>query len=65
MEQQPNKPSTRSAAIAALLAVSAGAGIGYALMIATGSNVLGIGMASPIAILVNNFARNRLGKGKQ
>jgi len=58
MEQQPNdKQSTRSAAIAAFLAVSAGAGIGYALMLATGSNVLGIGMASPIALLTNNVLR--------
>ena len=66
MEQQPNnKLSTRSAAIAALLAVSAGAGIGYALMLATGNNVLGIVMASASANLVNNFVRNRLGKGKR
>lgn len=61
MEQQPNdKQSTRSAAIAALLAVCAGAGIGYALMLATGSVVVGIGTASPIAVLVNNFVRNML-----
>ena len=64
MEQPPNdKQSTRSAAIAALLAVSAGAGIGYALMLATGNNAVGIGMAGPIALLVNNFVRNMLRKG--
>ncbi|MEK6263046.1 MAG: hypothetical protein AABP62_31080 [Planctomycetota bacterium] len=61
MEQQPNdKQSTRSAAIAALFAVSAGWGIGYALMLATGNNAVGIGMAGPIALLVNNFVRNLL-----
>src|SRR4051812_35955747 len=66
MEQQPNdNHSTRDAAIAALLAVSAGAGIGYALMLATGNNAVGIGMAGPIALLVNNFVRNMLRKGKK
>jgi hypothetical protein len=66
MEQQPNeKPSTSSAAIAALFAVSAGAGIGYALMLATGNNAVGIGMAGPIALLVNNFVLNMLRKGKK
>jgi hypothetical protein len=66
MEQQPNdKQSTRSAAIAALLAVSAGAGIGYALMLATGNNAVGIGIAGPIALLVNNFVRNMLRTGKK
>ena len=66
MEQQPNdKLSTRSEAIAVLLAVSAGAGIGYALLLATGSSALGIGMAGPIALLVNNFIRNMLRKGKK
>jgi hypothetical protein len=65
MEQQPNdKLSTRSEAIAVLLAVSAGAGIGYALLLATGSNVLGMGMAGSIALLVNNFVRNVVWKGK-
>ena len=66
MEQQPNdKLSTRSEAIAVLLAVSAGAGIGYALMLATGNNAVGVGMAGPIALLVNNFVRNVLWKGKK
>ena len=65
MEQQPlDKQSTRSAAIAALLAVGAGAGIGYALMLATGNVVVGIVTASPIAVLVNNFVRNMLRKGE-
>ena len=64
MEQQPNdKPSTGSAAIAALLAVSTGAGIGYALMLATGNNAVGIGIAGPIALLVNNFVLGMLRKG--
>lgn len=60
MERQ----STRSAAIAALLAIVAGSGVGYALMLATGSSVLGIGMAGPIALLVNNLVRNMLGNAK-
>jgi hypothetical protein len=65
MEQQPIvKQSTRSEAIAALLAVGAGAGIGYALMLVTGNVVVGIGSASAIALLVNNFVRNMLRKGK-
>jgi hypothetical protein len=59
------KKSTWSEAIAVLLAVSAGAGIGYALMLATGSTALGIGMAGPIALLVNNFVRKMLGEGKR
>src|SRR3954449_1188109 len=45
MNSTNDKQSTRSAAIAALLAIIAGAGIGYALMLATGSNVVGIGVA--------------------
>lgn len=62
----PNdKKSTRSTAMAALLAVSAGAGIGYALFLATGSNVVGIVMASSLSHIVNNFVRNRDGKGKK
>ena len=66
MEHEPNdKLSTRSEAIAVLLAVSAGAGIGYALMLATGNNAVGVGMAGPIALLVNNFVRNMLGKGRK
>jgi hypothetical protein len=66
MDQQPNdKLSTGYEAIAVLLAVSAGAGIGYALLLATGSNVVGIGIAGPIALLVNNFVRNVLWKGKK
>ena len=65
MEQQPNDNQwSRSAGVAARLAVSAGAGIGYALMLATGNNAVGIGMAGPIALLVNNFVRNMLRKGK-
>ena len=65
MEQQPiDKPSTRSAAIAGLLGVTAGAGIGYGLMLATGNNALGIGLSGPIALLVNNFVLNMLRKGK-
>jgi hypothetical protein len=66
MEQQPIvKKSTWSEAIAVLLAVTAGSGIGYALMLATGSNAVGIGMAGPIALLVNNFVRNMLRKGNK
>lgn len=64
MEQPPNdKQSTGSAAIAALLGVSAGTGVGYALMLATGSSALGIGISGPMALLVNNFVRNMLRKG--
>ena len=65
MEQQlNNNQSMRNDAIAAILAVCAGAGIGYGLLLATGNVVVGIGAASPIALLVNNFARNMLMKGK-
>jgi hypothetical protein len=65
MEQQTvYKESTRSAAIAALLAIVAGSGIGYALMLATGSSAVGIGMAGPIALLANNFVRNMLRRGE-
>jgi hypothetical protein len=65
MDNQPNdKPSMKTEAIAVLLAVGLGAGIGYALLLATGNVVVGIGAASPIALLVNNFVRNSLSKGK-
>jgi hypothetical protein len=65
MERQSStKLSTGSEAVAALFAVGAGAGIGYALLLATGNVALGIIMASPIALLVNNFVRNMLAKGK-
>ena len=58
MEQQPNdKQSGRAAAIAALLAVSAGAGIGWGIWLTTGNNAVAIGMAGPIALLVNNMLR--------
>jgi len=33
-------------------------------MLATGNNALGIGIAGPIALLVNNFVLNMLRKGK-
>ena len=66
MDQQPNdKLSTRDEAIAVLLSVSAGAGLGYALFLATGNVVVGIGSAAPVAVLVNNFVRNVLWKGKK
>ena len=56
MEQQPNgKQSGRSAAILALLAASAGAGIGWGIWLVTGNNGVAIGMAGPIALLVNNI----------
>ncbi len=65
MEQQPNdKRSTRSAAIAALLGASAGAGIGWVIWLTTGNNAVAIGVAGPIALLVNNFVRNMLLKSK-
>jgi hypothetical protein len=65
MEQQPNdKLSTRSEAIAALLAATAGAGTGYALWLATGSIVLGLLMGPAVATLVNNFVRGRLRRAK-
>lgn len=61
LEPQPrNNLSTRSEAIVALLAIVAGFGIGYALLLATGNVAVGIGSAAPIAVLVNNFARNIL-----
>jgi hypothetical protein len=61
---EPNdKLSTRSEAIAALSAIAAGAGIGYALMLATGNSIVGICVAAPVATLVNNFVRNTLRKG--
>lgn len=66
MEQQTSdQQTTGSAVIAALLAVSAGAGIGYAFLLATGNNAVGIGIAGPIALLANNFARNMLRKAKK
>jgi hypothetical protein len=66
MEQQPsNKLSIGAEAVAVLLAVSAGAGVGYALLLGTGSVVLALIMASPIALLLNNFFRGMLAKGKQ
>jgi LmbE family N-acetylglucosaminyl deacetylase len=58
MEQHPNdKQSGRSAAIAALLAAGAGAGIGWVIWLTTGNNGVAIGMAGPIALLVNNMLR--------
>lgn len=66
MENKAGNTGTfRVAAIAALLAIALGAGIGYGLMFATGSSVLGICMASPIALLVNNFVRGMLRNGKE
>ena len=65
MEQTNDKLSTRSEAIAVLVAISAGAGIGYALMLATGSNVVGIMTAAPVATLVNNFVRSMQREGKK
>ena len=66
MEQQPSdKLSTRSEAIAVLLSAGAGSGIGYALWQATGNIAVGIGLAGPIALLVNNLVRNVLWKGKK
>lgn len=64
MEPLSDKQLTRNAAIAAILAIIAGAGIGYALFLATGNIVVGIGSASPIALLVNNFVRGKLAKSK-
>ena len=59
MEQQPNdKQSVGSEAIRVILSIGVGAGIGYALWLATGSNVLGIMMSIASAHLVNNFLRN-------
>ena len=58
MDQKPNdKQSGRSAAIAALLGASAGAGIGWGIWLATGNNAVAIGMAGPIALLINNIFR--------
>lgn len=64
MENPSNaNQSIRADAIAALLAIGAGSGLGYAIFLATGSNVLGIVMAGAIGYLVNNFIRSRLRKG--
>ncbi len=41
-----------------------GAGIGYALLLTTGSNVLALVMTAPIALLVNNFVRICSGKAR-
>jgi hypothetical protein len=58
MEQQPNdKRSGRSAAIAALLAAGAGAGFGWIIWLTTGNNGVAIGLAGPIALLVNSMLR--------
>jgi hypothetical protein len=65
MEQQPSrKLSTGSEAIAVILAVIVGGGVGYALWLGTGSIVLAL-MSSPVAVLVNNFVRGMLARGKQ
>jgi len=56
------QPSTRDEAIAALLAISAGIGLGYALFLATSNIAVGIASAATIAHLVNNFVRGRLRK---
>lgn len=64
MDQQPSwKPSMRQEAVAALLAVGAGVGIGYGLYLATNNIALGIVSASAIAHLANNFVRNVIRKG--
>ncbi|MBV9867778.1 MAG: hypothetical protein JO316_20695 [Abitibacteriaceae bacterium] len=65
MKLPNDKQATRSAAIAAVVAVSAGASIGYAVLLATDSDVVGIGTASALSHLVNNFVRNRLTKGNK
>ena len=65
MAQQPTgKLSTGYEAIAVLLAVGAGTGIGYALFLATSNVAVGIGSAATIAHLVNSFVRNVVWKGK-
>lgn len=59
MESQLNNNlSTPSEGIAVLLADIAEAGIGYASMLATTNNVVGISVAVPIATLVNTCVRN-------
>jgi hypothetical protein len=56
MDPKPDgAQSGRSAAIAALLGASAGAGIGWGIWLATENNAVAIGMAGPIALLTNNF----------
>jgi len=59
MEQHPmDKRSGRSAAISALLAAGAGAGVGWLIWLTTRNNAVAIGMAGPTAVLVNNALRN-------
>ena len=41
----------------ALLAASAGAGIGWGIWLATGNNGVAIGTVGPIALLFNNMLR--------
>lgn len=56
MEQKTDdKQLGLSAAIAALLSASAGAGIGWVIWLVTGNNAVAIGMAGPMALLTNNI----------
>ena len=64
MAQQPSDKQTGStAAIAALLGASAGAGIGWLSYQARGNIAVGIGVAGPMALLSNNLIANMLRKG--
>jgi hypothetical protein len=65
VEQKPDdKQSGLSAAFAALLSASAGAGIGWLTWQVTGSSAFGIGIAGPMALLSNNFITNVFLKGR-
>jgi hypothetical protein len=66
MEQKPDdKQSGLSAAIAALLSASAGAGIGWLTWQVTESIAFGIGIAGPMALLSNNLITKMLRQGRK
>jgi len=61
MGHEPNDmQSLRSEALAALLAASAGSGIGWLIWLATSNIGVAIGMAGPIAALTNTIIRKAL-----
>ncbi len=66
MEQEPSvKITMRSEALTVLLNVISGSGIAWIVWLATGSIVLAIGMAGPMAALANNILRKVMTRTKR